>query len=285
MGKIIDGRQIALAINDKVRRGIQHIQDVSGRPPKLVSILLGTRSDAQIYVNMQKKSAAQVGIDFDSRVLEESTTSEQLLDQIRRLNENNAVSAIIVQKPLPEGIQHDSIVASMLAEKDAEGIHPLNLGKILRKEADIVPCTPGAVMKILNMQGVDLYGKEVVIIGHSAIVGKPLSMMMLNEMATVTVCHIGTYEKGDIKAHARKADVLVVAVGKAQMVKSDWIKEGCAVIDVGINRTDKGIVGDVDFEDVKDKASFITPVPGGVGPVTVSILMRNVFRAYRRQNS
>jgi len=144
-----------------------------------------------------------------------------------------------------------------------------------------VPCTPGAVMKVITSEGMDLFGKEVVIIGHSAIVGKPLSLMMLNALATTTVCHIGTHEKGDLKEHSRRADILIVAVGRANMVKGDWIKPGAAVIDVGINRVGDRIVGDVDFDEVSKKASLVTPVPGGVGPVTVAILMRNVFRSYR----
>jgi methylenetetrahydrofolate dehydrogenase (NADP+)/methenyltetrahydrofolate cyclohydrolase len=285
MSRIIDGKQIALAINDKVKENIQKMQSSVGRAPKLASILVGSSGDAEIYVNMQKKAAELVGIEFASHEMDAGITKEDLFEKVRQLNADDTVTSVIVQKPLPEGIQHDSIVASISPEKDAEGIHPLNLGKILRKEADIVPCTPGAIMKILRMQKVDLYGKEVVIIGHSAIVGKPLSMMMLNEMATTTVCHIGTYEKGDLASHARRADVLVVAVGKAELVKGDWVKEGAAVVDVGINKTATGIVGDVKFSEVKEKASVITPVPGGVGPVTVSILMRNVFRAYRSQHS
>ena len=285
MSRIIDGKEIALAINEKVKENIQSMQHSIGRPPKLASVLVGSSGDAEIYVNMQKKAAGLVGVEFASYEMDKGITGEGLFEKLRQLNADETVTSIIVQKPLPEGIQHDSIVASISPEKDAEGIHPLNLGKILRKEADIVPCTPGAIMKILRMQNVELYGKEVVIIGHSAIVGKPLSMMMLNEMATTTVCHIGTYEKGDLASHARRADVLVVAVGKAELVKGDWVKEGAAVIDVGINKTATGIVGDVKFSEVAEKASVITPVPGGVGPVTVSILMRNVFRAYRSQHS
>ncbi|MFC1548446.1 bifunctional 5,10-methylenetetrahydrofolate dehydrogenase/5,10-methenyltetrahydrofolate cyclohydrolase [Candidatus Omnitrophota bacterium] len=285
MAKTIDGKEIALAINEKVRENIKKLLPSAGHPPKLASITSGSSKDAEMYVNMQKKTAELVGIEFSSRELGSDVSNETLIAEIDKLNADDSVTAIIVQKPLPEGINHDSVVARIRPEKDAEGIHPFNLGKILRKEADIVPCTPGAIMKILRVENVDFYGKEVVIIGHSAIVGKPLSMMMLNEMATTTVCHIGTFEKGDLTAHARKADILIVAVGKAEMVKGDWIKDGAVVIDVGINKTDKGIVGDVDFSDVSKKAQIITPVPGGVGPVTVSILMRNVYRAYKNQKA
>lgn len=284
MGKIVNGRDIADKINASVEEKIGALCASLGKSPKLVSLTAGLGTGAEIYVNMQKRVAEQVGIEFDMRDLGADITQEDIIAEVKKLNEDPTVTSIIVQKPLPDGVNHDKIVASMVPEKDAEGIHPYNLGKILRREADIVPCTPGAVMKILSEEGVKLYGKEVVIIGHSAIVGKPLSLMMLNEMATTTVCHLGTFEKGDLPAHAKRADILVVAVGKADLVNADWVNEGSVVIDVGINKTEKGIVGDVDFEEVSKKAAITTPVPGGVGPVTVSILMRNVYRAYKNQN-
>ena len=284
MAKLIDGKKIALEISDSVKEKIGDLQSQTGVGPKLVSLTIGGSEGSEIYVNMQKKAAEKVGIEFAARELDPGISQEDLISEVDKLNADDSVTSIIVQNPLPEGISHDNVVASMLPDKDAEGLHPYNLGKILRGEADIVPCTPGAVMKILNLEGMDLYGKEVVIIGHSAIVGKPLSLMMLNKMATTTVCHLGTYEKGDLVAHARRADVLIVAAGKPEMVKGDWITEGAVVIDVGINRTPEGIVGDVDFGEVKEKASIISPVPGGVGPITVSILMRNVLRAYKKQS-
>lgn len=284
MAKLIDGKKIALEISDSVKEKIGDLQSQTGVGPKLVSLTIGGSEGSEIYVNMQKKAAEKVGIEFAARELDPGISQEDLISEVDKLNADDSVTSIIVQNPLPEGISHDKVVASMLPDKDAEGLHPYNLGKILRGEADIVPCTPGAVMKILNLEGMDLYGKEVVIIGHSAIVGKPLSLMMLNKMATTTVCHLGTYEKGDLVAHARRADVLIVAAGKPEMVKGDWITEGAVVIDVGINRTPEGIVGDVDFGEVKEKASIISPVPGGVGPITVSILMRNVLRAYKKQS-
>ncbi|MFH1552426.1 MAG: bifunctional 5,10-methylenetetrahydrofolate dehydrogenase/5,10-methenyltetrahydrofolate cyclohydrolase [Candidatus Omnitrophota bacterium] len=280
MAEIINGREIAKGINAAVKEKIQVLRSSVGRAPKLVSLMVGQAEEARIYAKMQGKTAEDVGIEFDLCQLDADISQETLIEKIEEMNSDETVTAIIVQKPLPENIDYDRVAASIAPEKDAEGIHPYNLGRILRKEADIVPCTPGAVMKILSVQGIDLYGKEVVIIGHSAIVGKPLSMMMLNEMATTTVCHIATAEKGDLAAHARKADILVVAVGKAEMVRGDWIAKGAVVIDVGINKSGDRIVGDVNFSEAEEKASVITPVPGGVGPVTVSILMRNVLRAY-----
>ena len=284
MATIINGREIADKINDKVRAKVSELHQQIGTCPKLVSLTIGHGDDARIYVNMQKKVAERVGIEFDAREMDDDITQDELVEEINKLNADKTVTSVIVQKPLPEHINHDSVVSSILPEKDAEGLHPMNLGKILRREADIVPSTPGAVMKILREENVSLYGKEVVVIGHSAIVGKPLNLMMLNEMATTTVCHLATAETGNLLAHTKCADILVVAVGNAHMVKADWIKEGAVVIDVGINEVDGKVVGDVEFDLVKEKASIISPVPGGVGPVTVSILMRNVLRAYRNQN-
>jgi methylenetetrahydrofolate dehydrogenase (NADP+)/methenyltetrahydrofolate cyclohydrolase len=283
MAEIIDGRKIAGEILRKVRDQFKELVPLHGAP-KLVSVLVGEQKDAELYVNVQKKNAESVGLVFENLRYPLDIKEETLLAGIKELNRDKSVTAIIVQHPLPPGIGHDRIIHEISPAKDAEGITPCNLGMIFRREAEIVPCTPGAVMKMLRSVKVELYGKNVVIIGHSAIVGKPLGLMMLNETATTTVCHIGTAEKGDIKSHTRSADILVVAVGKPEMVKADWVKEGAVVIDVGINNRDGRIVGDVDHAAVSKKASMITPVPGGVGPVTVSILMRNVLRAYKAQH-
>jgi methylenetetrahydrofolate dehydrogenase (NADP+)/methenyltetrahydrofolate cyclohydrolase len=285
MSLLIDGKKIAKKIDATVKEELSKLSGCANFPPKLVSLVVGRQEEAEIYVKMQERMAKEIGINFETRNLDEHIGQAGLAEEIDKLNEDSSVTAIMVQKPLPEGVDYSSTISGILPEKDAEGIHPYNLGKILRGEADIVPSTPGAVMKILRVNGVDLYGKEVVIVGHSAIVGKPLSIMMLNESATTTVCHIGTSEKGDLVSHIKKADVLVVAVGKPEMVKGSWIKEGAIVIDVGINNVDGNLVGDVDFEGAKKKAAIITPVPGGVGPVTVAILMRNVLRAFRNQNA
>jgi methylenetetrahydrofolate dehydrogenase (NADP+)/methenyltetrahydrofolate cyclohydrolase len=284
MAQTIDGKAIAREIESLTKDRLEKLITETGAMPKLVSIMIGHQKEAQLYMNMQKKLAVEIGIEFNVMKLDENISQTELLEKIEDLNRDKTVTSVILQRPLPEGINHDVIISKILPEKDAEGIHPCNLGRILRREADIVPCTPGAVMKILRVQKVDLYGKNVVIIGHSAIVGKPLSLMMLNETATTTVCHIGTAEKGNIIEHAKKADVLVVAVGKPKMVKSDWVKEGAVVVDVGINNVNGEIVGDVDFSEASKKASMITPVPGGVGPVTVAILMRNVLRGFKAQN-
>jgi methylenetetrahydrofolate dehydrogenase (NADP+)/methenyltetrahydrofolate cyclohydrolase len=184
---------------------------------------------------------------------------------------------------LPGQIDYKKISQFILPEKDVEGMHPANIGKIVFGKANILPCTPAAVMELLKEAGVDLYGKEVVIVGHSEIVGKPLALLLLEKFATVTVCHIGTSKAGKLEEHIMKAEVLIVAVGKAGLIKGEWIKEGAIVIDVGINRVGDKIVGDVEFETAEKRASYITPVPGGVGPLTVTMLMRNVVEAAKLQ--
>jgi len=284
MAELIDGRKIAQEMKLAVKEQFEEIHSSSGHTAKLVSIIAGGEKEAELYLKAQERTASSIGIEFESCVFGGDIDQTGLISRIQQLNEDDSVTAVIVEYPLPEGIDYDKVITALKPEKDAEGIHPFNLGRIYRRDADIVPCTPGAVMKILTVNGVDLYGKDVVLIGHSPIVGKPLSLMMLNETATTTVCHIGTADKGDLKSYTRNADILVVAVGKPGMVQGDWVKEGVVVIDVGINHVDGKIVGDVDFEDVKGKAAMITPVPGGVGPITVAILMRNVLRAYRMQH-
>jgi len=284
MIEVIDGRKIALEMQRSIKEKVEALESLSGQRPKLVSIMAGREKEAELYVRVQKRTADSMGMAFDTCELDDNISQEEFIQKIEGLNRSETVTAMIVQHPLPEGLDYDKVISAIRPEKDAEGIHPYNLGRIFRRDAYIVPCTPGAVMRILRVKGIDLYGKDVVILGHSAIVGKPLSLMMLNETATTAVCHIGTAEKGNITEYTRKADILVVAVGKPEMVKGDWIKKGAVVIDVGINNVAGKIVGDVDFGEVSEKASVITPVPGGVGPVTVSVLMRNVLRAYGVQH-
>lgn len=282
MARILDGRKIAAEINKNILRRTEKMLS-EGHRPLLVSVSVGESEDARIYVNMQEKVADSVGIAFRRINFSSSISSEQFSSEIKKLSEDDEVTSVIIQKPLPEGLQHDRLIGILHPDKDAEGLHPCNLGRILRKEADILPCTPGAVMKILTESKETLYGKRAVVVGHSAIVGKPLSLMLLNEMVTTSVCHIATDRSGHLKSYTREADILVVAVGKPAFMKADMIKPGAIVIDVGINSVEGGIVGDVDFQGSKDVAGAMTPVPGGVGPVTVSILMRNVLRAFVRK--
>jgi methylenetetrahydrofolate dehydrogenase (NADP+)/methenyltetrahydrofolate cyclohydrolase len=215
--------------------------------------------------------------------LGQDTTENTLIEFIRKLNADKSINGIIVQMPLPSQIEYKKISQFILAEKDVEGMHPLNFGKIVFGTAKIIPCTAAAVMELLYSINLDFYGKEVVVVGHSEIVGKPLSLLLLDKFATVTVCHIGTSKAGKLEAHVKKAEVLIVAVGKAGLIKGEWIKDGAVVIDVGINRVADKIVGDVEFEAAEKKAEYITPVPGGVGPLTVTMLMRNLVEAAKLQ--
>ncbi|KJJ83220.1 bifunctional 5,10-methylene-tetrahydrofolate dehydrogenase/ 5,10-methylene-tetrahydrofolate cyclohydrolase [Candidatus Omnitrophus magneticus] len=281
--KIIDCRLVADNILKQVKEESSILSGKYGIRPKLVSIISGDKESSKIYVSSQKKTAQIVGIDFEICEIGESATQLALSQKIDELNNDKSVTSIIIQHPLACGIEYEKIIPRVNIYKDAEATHPYNLGMILRGDAKLMPCTPGAVMEILNSKGIDLYGKDITIIGHSSIVGKPLAMLLLNKTATVSVCHIGTARKGDIKRYTSNADILIVAVGKANMVDSSWIKEGAVVVDVGINNFNGKVTGDVDFDDTIKKASFITKVPGGVGPVTVSILMRNVLESYKAQ--
>jgi len=206
-----------------------------------------------------------------------------LIDFILKLNADENVNGIIVQMPIPQHIDYKKISGLISPFKDVEGMHPANMGKVLFGRARIVACTANAIMELLNSTGIDLYGKEVVIVGHSEIVGKPLTLLLLEEFATVTVCHIGTSKAGKLEEHVRRAEVLIVAVGQAGLIKGDWIKEGATVVDVGINKVGDKIVGDVEFEAAQKRAAYITPVPGGVGPLTVTVLMRNLVEAAKLQ--
>ena len=279
MARLLEGKPIAEKIKEAIR---QEIAQMKCRPV-LASVQVGDNAAADAYVKSQKKLAEGLGITYQFHKLENNTSQEQLLSFIEQLNQDSAVHGIIIQMPLPAHIEYKRISQYIAAEKDAEGMHPANMGKIVFGKAQLVPCTPQAVMELLQETGVDLSGKEVVVVGHSEIVGKPLSLMLLEKLATVTVCHIGTAQAGKLQAHVSNAEVLIVAVGKAGVIKGDWIRDGAIVIDVGINRVGEKIVGDVEFEPAQQRASFITPVPGGVGPLTVTMLMRNVVKAAQIQ--
>lgn len=279
MAKLLDGRAIAEKIKEELRRQI----NLLGIKPVLVSIQVGDNLASEVYVKSQQKTAASLGIDYRLEKLEKTISEENLSIFIERLNSDKSVNGIIIQMPLPEHIDYKKVSRYILPEKDAEGMHPVNIGKVLFGKTKIIPCTPAAVMELLKETGLDLYGKEVVIVGHSEIVGKPLALLLLDRLATVTVAHIGTSQARKLEEHVKKAEVLIVAVGKAGLIKGDWIKEGCVVIDVGINRVGDKIVGDVEAEGANLHAAFLTPVPGGVGPLTVTMLMCNLVEAAKLQ--
>ncbi|MFA5276071.1 MAG: bifunctional 5,10-methylenetetrahydrofolate dehydrogenase/5,10-methenyltetrahydrofolate cyclohydrolase [Candidatus Omnitrophota bacterium] len=279
MAKLLEGKPIAEKIKEEIRAEVLSLKI----RPVLASIQIGENAGSAAYVKSQAKVAESLGIEYQLHKLAAETTEKHLIGFIQELNLNKSVHGIIVQMPLPVGIDYKKISQYIEPKKDVEGMHPANIGKLIFGEANLVPCTAAAVMELINSIGVDLYGKEVVIVGHSEIVGKPLSLLLLEKFSTVTVCHIGTSKAGKLEEHVKKAEVLIVAVGKAGLIKGNLIKEGAIVIDVGINRVADKIVGDVEFEEAEKRASYITPVPGGVGPLTVTMLMRNLVEAAKSQ--
>ncbi|MFA5099457.1 MAG: bifunctional 5,10-methylenetetrahydrofolate dehydrogenase/5,10-methenyltetrahydrofolate cyclohydrolase [Candidatus Omnitrophota bacterium] len=277
MAKLLEGKLIA----DQIKSILKSKVLSSSKRLKLSSIQVGLNPAADVYIKSQKKNAELLGIEYDAHTLDKETSEEKLVEYIRELNNDASVSGIIVQMPLPLHMDYKKISQYLAPEKDVEGMHPVNMGKIVFGKAKILPCTAAAVMELLNSIGFSYSGKEAVIVGHSEIVGKPLALTLLDKLATVTVCHIGTSKAGKLEEHVRRADILIVAVGKAGLIKGDWVKEGAIVIDVGINRVADKIVGDVEFEAAEKRAAWITPVPGGVGPLTVVMLMRNLVESSR----
>ncbi|MBU1998770.1 MAG: bifunctional 5,10-methylenetetrahydrofolate dehydrogenase/5,10-methenyltetrahydrofolate cyclohydrolase [Candidatus Omnitrophota bacterium] len=273
MAKLLEGRIIAEQIKSLLKERIKSSK------LKLDSIQVGDNPASDLYIKAQKKLALDLGIEYELHNLPKETSHDKLIVFINQLNLNKAVNGIIVQMPLPLHIDYKDISRYILPEKDVEGMHPVNLGKIFFGKPKILPCTPAAVIELLNSLGGFLQGKEIVIIGHSEIVGKPLSLLLMDKLATVCVCHIGTSKAGKLEEHVRRADILVTSVGKANLIKGEWVKEKAIVIDVGINKVGDKIVGDVEFEEAAKRASWITPVPGGVGPLTVIMLMRNLVEA------
>jgi methylenetetrahydrofolate dehydrogenase (NADP+) / methenyltetrahydrofolate cyclohydrolase len=275
LATLLEGRLIAERIKEDLRGRIFSLKV----KPVLASIIVGENLSSQSYLNAQSKLARELGIEYQPYNLSLSTTERGLLDFIGELNLNKSINGIILQSPLPEDINYKKAVASIDLVKDVEGMHPDNLGKIMLGEKSVLPCTPAAVMELIAGSNIDLYGKEVVIVGHSRIIGRPLALLLLQKMATVAVCHIATSESGRLKEHVSRAEVLVSSAGIPNLIKGDWVKEGSVVIDVGINRVKDRTVGDVEFDSAEKRASFITPVPGGVGPLTVTMLMRNLVEA------
>jgi methylenetetrahydrofolate dehydrogenase (NADP+)/methenyltetrahydrofolate cyclohydrolase len=272
--QLLDGRQIAKRMRERLREA----RDAFGSPAvRLVSLEIGQNPAAAVYVRNQKRAAAEVGIDMEVLNLPIATSEAELLSTIAELNSRTDVSGMLVQRPMPPGIDPRTVQMAIDPKKDVEGMHPANMGTILYKEPMLPPCTAAAAQQLIVETGMDLRGAETVVVGHSEIVGKPIAVLLLHHLSTVTVCHIGTK---NLIEHTRRADIVVVAVGKAGLVHGDMLKPGACVIDVGINQGPDGkIVGDVDFASANEVAGFLTPVPGGVGPVTVAMLLRNTLRA------
>ncbi len=275
---LIDGRAIAEKIKEDVGREIKGLI-AGGIKVKLVAVQVGENPASTVYTKQQKKNCDKVGIIYELKTYPAEITEEQLLQKIEKINNDRDVTGIILQLPLPQGIETRKIQSGISPHKDVEGVNPDNMCWVVHKKPFLAPCTALAVKEIIDSTGIDLYGKEVVVVGHSNIVGKPIAFLLVDKFATVAICHIGTSKAGMLEEHVRRADILIVAVGKANLIPGEWIKQGAVVIDVGINRVDGKIVGDVEFEKVKERASLITPVPGGVGSVTTAILLRNVVKA------
>lgn len=281
MAKLLEGKPIAEKIKEALKERVFSLKI----KPALASIIVGDNLSSQSYVRSQAKIAQELGVEYQLHKIPHTATEAHLLDFIQKLNLNKSIHGIIIQSPLPEHINYKKAVSFIEPSKDVEGMHPDNLGRIALGEEGIIPCTVSAIMELIASSGVGLYGREAVIVGHSEIVGKPLALLLLREMATVTVCHIATSESGKLKEHVGKAEVLVVSVGIPGLIKGEWIKEKSVVIDVGISRVNDKIAGDVEFEGAQKRAAFITPVPGGVGPLTVAMLMRNLVDAAVLQQS
>ena len=280
MSKIIDGKVVSASVKERVKAEVEVLKQ-QGISVGLAVIIVGEDPASKVYVANKKKACEALGIISQEYALPESTTQEELLSLIETLNNEKSVNGILCQLPLPKHLDENAVINAINPLKDVDAFHPNNVGKIMLGDYDFVPCTPAGVMEMLAYENVEIAGKTCVVIGRSNIVGKPMSMLLLHKNGTVTVCHSKTE---NLKEVCQKADILVAAVGRPNFVKADMVKEGAVVIDVGINRVDGKLVGDVDFNDVKDKCSAITPVPGGVGPMTIAMLMQNTLTAAKKQN-
>lgn len=283
MAKLLEGRPIAEKIKVQLKEEIESLKVKFKTIPTLATLQVGENPQSTIYLKSQKKLAKDLGIEFQEHSLSASTTELELINYIRKLNQDEDVTGILLQLPLPSQINSKNIPIHIDPLKDVEGMHPENVGQAMFGKMRIGSCTALAVMELIESTGVDLYGKEAVIVGHSEIVGKPVSLLLLDKFATTTTCHIATGQRGYLPTHVKRAEILVVAVGKPEIIQGEWIQEGAIVIDVGINKVGEKIVGDVEFQKAFERASYITPVPGGVGPLTVTMLMRNVVEAAKLQ--
>jgi methylenetetrahydrofolate dehydrogenase (NADP+)/methenyltetrahydrofolate cyclohydrolase len=278
MGVIMDGKALSQEIKAEIKGKINEITASGKRAPSLAVILVGNNPASQIYVRNKKNACAEAGITSIEHTLPEETTEEQLLEIIHKLNNDENVDGILVQVPLPKGINEKKVIDSISPEKDVDAFSEINIGKYFLGIEKFLPCTPGGILHLLDKYNIDVAGKDCVVLGRSNIVGKPMALLLLARNGTVTVCHSKTKNLSEI---TKKADIIVSAIGKPNFVTADMVKDGAVIVDVGINRLENGkITGDVDFEGCKDKASYITPVPGGVGPMTIARLLLNTLEAY-----
>ncbi len=286
--QLIDGKAIAKTIQEELTAEVAMLKEKYGITPGLATVLVGDNPASQTYVRMKRKRSAEVGIHSVGPVLPADATQEDVEALVRELNADPSIHGILVQLPLPKHLNEEAVLNTISLEKDVDGFHPVNIGRLAMKgrQPMFAPCTPAGIIELIDRIGVPIEGKEAVILGRSNIVGLPVSMLLLKRNATITICHSRTR---DLPSVTRRADILIAAVGRTQMVKGDWVKPGAVVIDVGINRVDdptrkRGyrLVGDVDFDEVKEVAGWITPVPGGVGPMTIAMLLKNAVTSAKR---
>ena len=277
MAKIIDGKAISKQVREEIAAEVSAFKEKHGCAPGLAVIIVGNDPASQVYVRNKKRACEEVGFYSESYEMPEETTQDELVALVERLNNDDNINGILVQLPLPKHLDETEILLKIRPEKDVDAFHPYNVGKIMIGNYDFLPCTPAGVMVLLERSGVQISGKKCVVIGRSNIVGKPMAMLLLHANGTVTVCHSKTKNLSEI---CREADILVASIGKPEFVTADMVKDGAVVVDVGINRLESGkLVGDVAFSKVEPKASYITPVPGGVGPMTITMLLQNTLTA------
>ena len=280
MAQIIDGKELAKNIREKLKDEVIELKNADINP-KLAVIMVGDDKASKVYVKNKSKACEDVGIEYEEYILPAKTKMEELLELIEKLNNDETIHGILVQSPLPNGLDANEAFRTISPRKDVDGFNPINVGKLSLNQDCFVSCTPYGIIKMLEAYNIEIEGAHAVIIGRSNIVGKPLAQCLLNKNATVTICHSRTK---NLKELTKQADILIAAIGKAKFVTEDMVKDGATVIDVGINRMDDGkLLGDTDFENIKDKVSYITPVPGGVGPMTIAMLMHNVVKAAKQQ--
>ena len=280
MAEILDGKSAARDVRERVRADAARLAEQHGLRPGLAAVLVGDDPASKIYVDNKEKACAETGLLSKRFNLPATTGEEDLLALIERLNTDEEIHGILLQLPLPKGLDEKRILAAISPEKDVDGLHPVNQGRLLAGEPGLRPCTPLGVMELVERTGVELAGSHAVVVGRSVLVGKPVAFLLLERHATVTICHSRTR---DLAAEVGRADVLVAAIGKPEAIRGEWIRPGSVVIDVGINRTPAGLRGDVEFAAARERAAWITPVPGGVGPMTIAMLLANTVTAARRR--
>ena len=281
--QIIDGKKVSSEVKANVKKLTDELKETHGITPGLAVVIVGDDPASRVYVNNKKKACEAVGFISEEYALPAETTQEELLSLVDTLNNKESINGILVQLPLPKHLDDKAVIEAISPLKDVDAFHAVNVGKIMLGEYDFLPCTPAGVMEMLHSYEIPVEGRECVVIGRSNIVGKPMGMLLLHENGTVTICHSRTKNLAEV---CKRADILVAAVGIPKFVKADMVKDGAVVIDVGMDRDENGkLCGDVDFENVKDKCSYITPVPGGVGPMTIATLMKNTLKACKLQNN